>query len=76
MTCNIGDISFAQFFKIYGEMLSGPPLLLVSNKDNVCWIPAVEMEILGIIGRVLSGLLVSDIVGIFVKLSFVNTDSK
>ena len=30
MTCNIGDISLAQCFMINGEILSGPPALLIS----------------------------------------------
>jgi len=34
ITCNIGDISLQQCFKINGEILSGPLALLKSNKDN------------------------------------------
>jgi len=57
-------------------MLSGPLALLVSSRDNCCWRQLHEMVILGILGRVFSGLLVSFIVGIFVKFSLVNYSVK
>jgi len=40
-----------------GEMLSGSLALLVSSRDNCCWIPTTEMIILGILGRVFSGII-------------------
>ena len=36
ITCSMGAISLAQFFNIYGWILSGPLALLVSNRDNCC----------------------------------------